>query len=249
MDKDSFGQKIKFVYECYILKNKSLPSRSFQDKFPDGVKIGSWLLANKERIKDEALKGNRQAQVIYKKIRVKSLSLEAKVNYVYDNYVFNGKNIPELNSDDKFPDGTDIGNWFFRNINTLTKLAENGSVALQRVVSAYNQDKEDDHKTPVSKVDSSVNKKNNFDYMFVRLGDYIYELKRYILNYRSLPKEDEKFSDGTSMVKFLENNREWIYLNRDENVFISDLVKLILNIDQFYFDDLDVLFELRKYKR
>ncbi len=120
---------------------------------------------------------------------------------------------------------------------------------MQRVVSAYNQDKEDDHKTPVSKVDSSVNKKNNFDYMFVRLGDYIYELKRYILNYRSLPKEDEKFSDGTSMVKFLENNREWIYLNRDENVFISDLVKLILNIDQFYFDDLDVLFELRKYKR
>jgi len=140
---EQFIERLKFIYENYVLKNKHIIITNMEDKFDDGVVLGPWLKKNRRKIV-ELSSSNEYASIICNEYKL-NLSMEeryneqymevfyAKLKYIYDTYIKTKKGLPKYDSSENFEDGTPIYKWInrTRNKEEIQKLAlEGDSIAM-----------------------------------------------------------------------------------------------------------------------
>lgn len=230
MNDKLFYDRIDYVYKNYVKAGKPIPFARSADVFlNDNVKIGEWFYTNREKIESLALDGNKEALALINGT-AQMIKLKERIDYVFDNYTINDKFV---SSSDRFPDGVKIKNWFRRMEIVLEKMAYDGNKKVLEVVETFSL------KSP-SKEDKKEKTSENLNYIF--------ELILFILYEDKIPTLGDKFSDGTSMGKYMMQNREFIY-EGESNDYIGVLNALIRQKEPDYFNDLEVEAEIKEYKK
>lgn len=222
-----FRKRIDYLYENYIMKNKTIPQAKSDDVFPSSnSKIGNWFYDNKRKIKTLANNGDKKALALLNNTPNKAKFFE-RINFVYENYVKFGKYV---RNDDCFPDGVLIKNWFRRNVRGLEELALNNTRALEVLgfLSVRNSKK-------IKKI--SLNKNM----------DYVIELILFILNMHRIPLKDDLFYDGLSMGEYIKNNKNW-FLDNINDCYVNVLCVLINNIDNSFFNEIECSSKVKVYR-
>lgn len=221
-DIDLFNKRLEFVYKNYYLMGRPNPVSGSKDVFPKelgGTLISTWLHGNKRRIHDLSLKNVIEKKVIAKNVMdnsVRNIMFLARINYIYKNYVLMGKLNPIQKDNDRFPEELD-----------------GALIGPWLQAQKYNiKMMKDNHMAQAIIMNSEIN--------------YLAELVKYIIVYKKIPPRGTLFSNNTLMVSFLEDNKKLIYENREEDNYLGLLAKLLEQLDENYFNDLEDKKFLRK---
>lgn len=230
MNDKLFYDRMDYVYKNYVKAGKPIPFTRSADVFlNDNVKIGEWFYTNRKKIESLALDGNKEALALINGT-AQMIKLKERIDYVFDNYTINDKFV---SSSDSFPDGVKIKYWFRRMEIVLQKMAYDGNKKALEVVETFSL------KRP-SKGEKKEKTSENLNYIF--------ELILFVLYEDKIPTLNDKFSDGTSMGKYMMHNREFIY-EGESNDYIGVLNVLIRQKEPDYFNDLEVEREIKEYKK
>lgn len=145
---------------------------------------------------------------------------EEKLLYVYNNYYMKVIANPTDNNKDRFPvelGGVLIGLWLHNNRNKIKELAIEGNKTAKAVLN---------------------NNKDKREMLFNDDKRVLYLIK-YFAHFKTFPSIYNVFGDGTLMNEFLNNNKEWIYVNRESSDRLILLVMLIEQIDPYYFEEVE----------
>lgn len=145
---------------------------------------------------------------------------EKKLLYVYNNYFMKVIANPTYDSKDRFPvelGGVLIGLWLHNNRNKIKELAIEGNKTAKAVLN---------------------NNKDKREMLFNDDKRVLYLIK-YFAHFKTFPSIYNVFGDGTLMNEFLNNNKEWIYVNRESSDRLNLLVMLIEQIDPYYFEEVE----------
>jgi len=219
-----FYKRLEFVYDNYYMKGIPNPSYKSGDRFPEELGrtlIGSWISFNQKQILQLSSAGNKQAKAVSKNTlrNVKAVYYRnnlffARLKYVHENYSLKNKPNPAYNSQDRFPKelgGALIGIWLIDNKWKIESLSSSDNDQVE------------------NKTSESGGLNND---------EYIAGLIDYVLNSKMI-SITERFSDGTLMNDFLNDNKKWIYLNRENDSMLNLLVILIEQIEPLYFEDME----------
>ena len=221
----SFEEKLNEVYG-YLQENKCLPNqRDKTIKFSDGSFMGSWLNSNKLKLEEMSQK-DEQVQVIINELKnLNGLSFEEKLDEVYG-YLQENKCLPsQKDKTIKFSDGKFMGNWLFDNKSKLEGMSQNNE-----------------------KVRAIINElKRRKGLSFEEKLEETYE---YLQKNNNLPNSKNKtikFSDGSVMSIWINNNKQKIYkLHLDGDELIVKFVNAVLEIRPKYFDSVKKVIEVKK---
>ena len=221
----SFEEKLNEVYG-YLQENKCLPNqRDKTIKFSDGSFMGSWLNSNKLKLEEMSQK-DEQVQVIINELKnLNGLSFEEKLDEVYG-YLQENKCLPsQKDKTIKFSDGKFMGNWLFDNKSKLEGMSQNNE-----------------------KVRAIINElKRRKGLSFEEKLEETYE---YLQKNNNLPNSRDKiikFSDGSVMSIWINNNKQKIYkLHLDGDELIVKFVNAVLEIRPKYFDSVKKVIEVKK---
>ena len=221
----SFEEKLNEVYG-YLQENKCLPNqRDKTIKFSDGSFMGSWLKSNKLKLEEMSQK-DEQVQVIINELKnLNGLSFEEKLDEVYG-YLQENKCLPsQKDKTIKFSDGKFMGNWLFDNKSKLEGMSQNNE-----------------------KVRAIINElKRRKGLSFEEKLEETYE---YLQKNNNLPNSRDKiikFSDGSVMSIWINNNKQKIYkLHLDGDELIVKFVNAVLEIRPKYFDSVKKVIEVKK---
>ena len=121
------NEYLKYIYEHYIIGDKKTTVFGPNDKFETGVKIKSWFQKNKTVIIKMADSNMYAAEIVKafkldvsteEKLKKQTiLGIIDRMQYIYDTYIVNGKDLPKHDSGDTFEDGTPIYKWINREVN------------------------------------------------------------------------------------------------------------------------------------
>ena len=221
----SFEEKLLEAYK-YLQENKCLPNqRDKTIKFSDGSFMGSWLNSNKLKLEEMSQK-DEQVQVIINELKnLNGLSFEEKLDEVYG-YLQENKCLPsQKDKTIKFSDGKFMGNWLFDNKSKLEGMSQNNE-----------------------KVRAIINElKRRKGLSFEEKLEETYE---YLQKNNNLPNSRDKiikFSDGSVMSIWINNNKQKIYkLHLDGDELIVKFVNAVLEIRPKYFDSVKKVIEVKK---
>lgn len=215
----NISKRLDYIYNEYILKKKEVPNRNSLDKFEDGVLIGSWIKAFKEKIKEYAENGDVRAIEIFKTLTsklTKKLGEKAfldEMAYIYEEANVKGRDFNKERTTAKFPSGKIIINWYYNRYFDILKYANEGNIHAKFVIEKF--------------------KKKKFDESTIDKIRYLYE--EYILKGKKIPryKSDATFLDGGSIVSWIhrKNIKLKIIELANENNYMAIEVAKDLNIE------------------
>ena len=192
--KTSIDSRIDYLYENYILKNIPIPNLSDTDsKFDEGTIISTWLARpnTKFQIRTKVLEGNKKAYEICKNLNIKLRGIKVKdedlesIEYLVNNYINKGKQLPTYTSIDCFPKNNIVISEWINNRREIIKFAATqGNANAQIIVDYYGWNK------PDSKDDENIKKRIHF----------IYE--KYVISKKEIPSSstDDRFDDNSALI-------------------------------------------------
>lgn len=189
-------KRIHYIYEEYIKKGLGIPNSKSNDCFKDThTNIYNWIKMpkTKEIITQLVAQNNEEAKALYDLAFIdKEVLNYEKVKYIFNTYIKEKKEIPNINSRDKFADGIYIGGWIKDNKEKIFYYANQGIIEAQVIIYILGFDK-----TPEER-----SKQRILDLLIERLN-YLNDM--YIKNGLPFPKYDDidKFEDGVPIYKWL----------------------------------------------